>query len=285
MTLAPTRRLMEEATARGVGQGAFNVLHLETAEGLVAGAEEANLPVILQISQNCVRYHGCLEPVASATLSVARRASVPVAVHLDHAEDEDLVMEAVELGFGSVMFDGARLPYSENVAMTARVTRQAHERGVYVEAELGEIGGKDGAHSPGVRTDPGDAARFVEETAVDALAVAVGSSHAMTERTASLDLGLVADLHRSLKVPLVLHGSSGVPDEQIVAAIAAGMRKINISTHLNSLFTQGVRQALQRDPSLVDSRRYLAAGRAQLGSEVARMLSLFAGRRPEALVP
>jgi fructose-bisphosphate aldolase class II len=275
---------MEEATARGVGQGAFNVLHLETAEGLVAGAEKAGLPVILQISQNCVTYHGALEPVALATLSVARRASVPVAVHLDHAEDEALVMEAVELGFGSVMFDGARLPYSENVAVTARVTRQAHERGVYVEAELGEVGGKDGAHAPGIRTDPGDAVRFVEATGVDALAVAVGSSHAMTERTASLDLGLVAELHRSLEVPLVLHGSAGVADDQIVAAIAAGMRKINVSTHLNSRFTKGVRQALQDDPALVDSRRYVGVGRAQLGPEVARMLSLFAGLGPEPVV-
>jgi len=280
MTLAPTRQLMQDVCARGVGQGAFNVLHLETAEGLVAGAEDAGLPVILQISQNCVKYHGALEPVALATLSVARRANVPVAVHLDHAEDEELVIQAVELGFGSVMFDGARLPYTQNVAVTARVTREAHRRGVYVEAELGEIGGKDGAHAPGVRTDPTDAARFVQETGVDALAVAVGSSHAMTQRTAALDLALIGDLHRALDVPLVLHGSSGVADQQIVDAIAAGMRKINVSTHLNAQFTRGVRAALQGDPALVDSRRYLAAGRAGLVPEVARMLSLFAGREP-----
>jgi fructose-bisphosphate aldolase class II len=125
----------------------------------------------------------------------------------------------------------------------------------------------------------------VEETGVDALAVAVGSSHAMTERTASLDLELVAALHRSLEVPLVLHGSSGVPDEQFVAAIAAGMRKINVSTHLNRLFTGGVRRALEHDPALVDSRRYLRAGRAELGPEVARMLSLFAGAGPRPQGP
>ena len=285
MTLVPTRLLMEQAAARGVGQGAFNVLHLETAEGLVSGAEKAGLPVILQISQNCVTYHGCLEPVALATLSVARRASVPVAVHLDHAEDEALVMEAVELGFGSVMFDGARLPYS-------RTSRRPHGSPVRRTSAACTRGGARRDRRQGRRprargaTDPGDAVRFVEETGVDALAVAVGSSHAMTERTASLDLELVAALHRSLEVPLVLHGSSGVPDEQIVAAIAAGMRKINVSTHLNRLFTGGVRRALEHDPALVDSRgRSLRAGRAELGPEVARMLSLFAGAGPRPQGP
>jgi len=278
MGLTPTRDLMVRAAAAGTGQGAFNVIHLETVEGLIAGAERAGLPVILQISQNCAAYHGGLEPLALATLAAARQASVPVAVHLDHAQDEDLAYQAVDLGFGSVMYDGAHLDYPDNVEATRRVAAYAHARGVYVEAELGEVGGKDGAHAPGVLTDPAEAAAFVAATGVDALAVAVGSSHAMTERSAALDLARIARLHDALEVPLVLHGSSGVPDDTLQDAIAAGMRKINVSTHLNGFFTRAVREFLDANPSVVDSRKYLAAGRDALVPEVARLLTLFSRR-------
>ncbi|MFC6356982.1 class II fructose-bisphosphate aldolase [Luethyella okanaganae] len=276
MPLNPTRDLMLSATTAGVGIGAFNVIHLETAEALVAGAEAAGLSVILQISQNCASYHGGLEPIAVATLAVARAASVPVAVHLDHAEDEGLAYQAIDLGFGSVMYDGAHLDYAENVAVTARVVERAHAANVYVEAELGKVGGKDGAHTPGVRTDPAEAVAFVAATGVDALAVAVGSSHAMTERSAALDAELIARLHAALDVPLVLHGSSGASDAQITAAIRAGMTKINVSTHLNGFFTSAIRDYLDANPAVVDSRRYLAVGRRAVAEEAARLLSLFA---------
>ncbi|GAB3537608.1 class II fructose-bisphosphate aldolase [Arthrobacter tecti] len=276
MTLTPTFDLMKASSAAGTGIGAFNVLHLETAEAIVAGAEAAGLPVILQVSENCVKYHGGLEPVGLATLAVARAAVVPVAVHLDHAEDPDLAMAAVDLGFGSIMYDGAHLEFAENVATTARVAEYARQNSVYVEAELGKVGGKDGAHAPGVRTDPREAVDFVSETGVDALAVAVGSSHAMTERSAELDLELIGRLRDALSVPLVLHGSSGVADANIAAAIRAGMTKINVSTHLNGFFTRAVREALANDPGMVDSRKYLGAGRAAMVSEVSRLLTLFA---------
>lgn len=278
MTLATTRELMDHAATRGVGQGAFNVIHLETLEALIAGAEEAGLPVILQISENCATFHGGLEPLALASRAAAGKASVPVALHLDHAESEELARQAVDLGFGSVMFDGSQLDYEQNVAATRRVSDYAHARGVYIEAELGRVGGKDGAHAPGVRTDPAEAAAFVAATGVDSLAVAVGSSHAMTERNASLDLGLISRLKAALDVPLVLHGSSGVSDAAIVAAITAGMTKINVSTHLNGFFTRAVREYLVADPAAVDSRKYFKAGRAALVPEVSRLLRLFADR-------
>lgn len=276
MPLVPTAELMAEASERGCGVGAFNVLHLETAEALVAAAEEAGHGLILQISQNLVRFHGALQPIALASLAVASASSARVAVHLDHAEDEDLVDEAIALGFGSVMFDGATLPYEQNVAATRRVVDKAHAAGVYVEAELGEIGGKDGAHAPGVRTDPIEAKQFVAETGVDALAVAVGSSHAMATRTASLDLELVAAIRSAVDVPLVLHGSSGVPDDLMTASIRAGIRKVNVSTHLNKAFTGGVRAYLDGDDTVVDSRKYLGAGRAAMQHEATRLLRLFA---------
>jgi fructose-bisphosphate aldolase class II len=276
VTLVSARELVTDAAARGTGIGAFNVIHLETAEGLVRASADAGLPVILQISQNCADYHGGLEPIALATLSVARRAQTPVAVHLDHAERPELVDEAIALGFGSVMFDGGALPYDDNVAITAAVTERAHAAGVYVEGELGEVGGKDGAHAPGVRTDPDEARAFVASTGVDALAVAVGSSHAMTDRTASLDLELIGRLREALAVPLVLHGSSGVADAVIADAVRAGMTKINVSTHLNGFFTRAIRSTLDADEKLVDSRKYLAPARDALAGEAARMLRLFA---------
>lgn len=276
MTLVSARDLVSAASAAGTGIGAFNVIHLETAEGLVRAAALAQLPVILQISQNCADYHGGLEPIALATLAVARRAETPVAVHLDHAERPELVDEAIALGFGSVMFDGGALPYDDNVALTAAVAARAHTAGVYVEGELGEVGGKDGAHAPGVRTDPDEARAFVAATGVDALAVAVGSSHAMTDRTASLDLELIARLRAALPVPLVLHGSSGVADAVIADAVRAGMTKINVSTQLNGFFTRAVREKLAADEGLVDSRKYLAPARDALAGEAARMLRLFA---------
>ncbi|MEV8173122.1 class II fructose-bisphosphate aldolase [Microbacterium sp. NPDC079176] len=276
MTLVSARELVTDAAARGTGIGAFNVIHLETAEGLVRASADAGLPVILQISQNCADYHGGLEPIALATLAVARRAQTPVAVHLDHAERPELVDEAIALGFGSVMFDGGALPYDENVALTAAVAERAHAAGVYVEGELGEVGGKDGAHAPGVRTDPDEARAFVAATGVDALAVAVGSSHAMTDRTASLDLALIARLREALPVSLVLHGSSGVSDAVIADAVRAGMTKINVSTHLNGFFTRAIRATLDTDERLVDSRKYLTPARDALAGEAARMLRLFA---------
>ena len=220
MPLSPTGDLVADAVRRGCGVGSFNVIQLEHLEAIVAGAEAAGAPVILQISENAVRYHGALEPVGRAALAAAAAAEVPVAVHLDHAESADLVRRAVELGFGSVMFDAAKLPYEQNAAATREIADHCHARGVWVEAELGEIGGKDGAHAPGVRTDPAQARAFVEATGVDALAVAVGSSHAMLDRVAALDFDLIARLHAAVPVPLVLHGSSGVDDDGLAKAIA-----------------------------------------------------------------
>lgn len=278
MPLTPTSTLISRAVDGRTGVGAFNVISLETAEGLVEAAERAGLGVILQISENCVSYHGGIEPIAAATLALASSSSADVAVHLDHATDEALALTAIDLGFGSVMYDGATLDYADNVAATRRVVAAAHSAGVFVEAELGTIGGKDGAHAPGVRTDPTEAASFAVDTGVDALAVAVGSSHAMSSRSASLDLDLIGRIAVAVPVPLVLHGSSGVPDDQIVRAIRAGMTKINVSTHLNGFFTRAVRAALDADAGLVDSRKYLGAGRAALSAEAERLLVLFAGR-------
>ncbi|MBQ1119343.1 class II fructose-bisphosphate aldolase [Streptomyces sp. B15] len=281
MPLVPTASILADARAAGTGAAAFNVIHLETAEALVAAADQTGRPLILQISENCVRYHGSLLPITRATLALAEAAGTDVSVHLDHITDPDLIRQGVAAGVGSVMIDASTLPYAQNVATTARLTSWCHDREVFVEAELGEVGGKDGVHAPGVRTDPGEALEFVAATGVDALAVAVGSSHAMRERTAKLDLELIGRLREKLPVPLVLHGSSGVPDEELRAAIAAGMTKINISTHLVSVFTRGVRKVLEAEPALIDSRKYVAPARDAVRSEAARLLQILGGEGPE----
>ena len=275
--LTPTADIVTAARAAGRGVGAFNVVQVEHAEAIVAGAEKAGAPVVLQISENAVRYHGALEPIAQATLAVARACATPVAVHLDHATDIALVRHAVLLGFGSVMYDASTLSYVDNVAATTGVVRHCHERGVYVEAELGEVGGKDGVHAPGARTDPDEAAAYVAATGVDALAVAVGTSHAMLTRDATVDLGLIERLRATVPVPLVLHGSSGVPDDDLRHAVAAGMTKVNIATQLNKAFTAAVRASLGADPSVVDTRRYLGAGRDAVATEVTRLLAVLGG--------
>jgi fructose-bisphosphate aldolase class II len=275
MTIVTMSNAIE--SSRPGGLGAFNVIQLEHAEAIATGAESAGRPVVLQISENTVIYHGSLAPLTIACLRIAAESSADVVVHLDHASDAELVEEAVGLGVESVMYDASAMPHDANVASTAEVARWCRRRGVWVEAELGEVGGKDGAHAPGVRTDPAEAAAYVEATGVDALAVAVGSSHAMLTRDAELDNELIAAIAASVRVPLVLHGSSGVPDGGIAAAVAHGMVKINLATRLNQAMTTAVRAALGADDTLVDPRKYLGPGRESVAGEVTRLLSLLSG--------
>jgi fructose-bisphosphate aldolase class II len=273
MPLHPTSDLVESAQKNNTGVGAFNVITLEHAESIVAGAESAGAPVILQISQNAVRFHGGrVEPIASACRAVASAAAVPVSLHMDHVDDEELFHQAAEAGFSSVMFDASRLEYDANVAATHAAAAWAHERGLWLEAELGEIGGKEGAHAPGARTDPDEAKHYVAETEVDGLAVAVGSSHAMTAQTAQLDLDLTKRLRQAVPVPLVLHGSSGVADAELRRAVEAGLTKINVGTQLNVAFTGAVRNALESDTRMVDPRKYLVEARSSIAAAVERLL-------------
>jgi fructose-bisphosphate aldolase class II len=276
MSLVRTAELVDAARAAHRAVLAFNVITLEHAEAIALGAERAGRPAILQISHNAVRYHGSLVPIAAASRAVANGSAAELALHLDHVEDVDLLRQAPDAGFGSAMFDAGALPYADNVSATRDAAVWAHERGLWLEAELGYVGGKPGApasaHAEGVRTDPAEAAEFVATTGVDALAVAVGSSHAMTTRTAALDHHLIEALRAAVPVPLVLHGSSGVPDDQLRAAIAAGIVKINIGTALNIAFTSGVRDALDGS---VDPRRYLGAARTTVSDTVNRLLAEF----------
>ncbi|MFE9398387.1 ketose-bisphosphate aldolase [Streptomyces flavidovirens] len=280
MPLVSTGELVTAARESGHGLAAFNVITLEHAEAIAAGAERAGAPAVLQISENAVKFHGGdLTAIAAAATAVARASAAPLSLHLDHVESVELLRAAHPAGFSSAMFDASKLTYGDNVKATADAVRWGHERGIWIEAELGKVGGKEGeapldAHAPGVRTDAVEAASYVADTGVDALAVAVGSSHAMTDRTAALDHDLIAALRAAVPVPLVLHGSSGVPDGEIRRAVAAGMVKINVGTALNTAFTGAVRTYLDANPATVDPRKYLVPAREAMTGTVAHFLGL-----------
>lgn len=277
MPIVGTAELVAEARAAGRGIGAFNVITLEHAEAIRDAAERAGLPAILQVSENAVKYHGGqLAPISLACAQIARESTVPLSLHIDHVEDWGLLVQAPKWGYSSAMFDASKLPIEENITRTAAAVEFGAANGLWIESELGEIGGKDGAHAPGVRTDPHDAAMYVERTGVQALAVAVGSSHAMAERTAALDHELIARIAALVPVPLVLHGSSGVPDDELVRAIRAGMVKINIGTALNKALTGAVREVLAESASLSDPRKYLTPGRVAMADTVEAMIRLLA---------
>jgi fructose-bisphosphate aldolase class II len=275
--IVSSRDLMSATIAQGHAIAAFNAITLEHAEGIVAGAERTGLPVIVQLSENAIRYHGSALPIARAIAAVAESSSADVALHLDHITDVELMHSAPELNFSSVMFDASKHSYDENVELTRQAVMWGRANDIWIEAELGEVGGKDGAHAPGVRTDPEEAAHFVRATRVDALAVAVGSSHAMTAKNASLDHARISRLAEALPVPLVLHGSSGVPDAEIAEAAAEGMVKINIGTSLNIAFTRAIRSYLLNDPEATDPRKFLRLGRDSLAEVVAHYLAVVAG--------
>ncbi|WP_040700229.1 class II fructose-bisphosphate aldolase [Nocardia vinacea] len=276
MPLVRTAELVAAAYRAGSGIAAFNVITLEHAEAIVTGAERASAPIILQISENAVKFHhGQLEPIVAATSAVAARAEVDVAIHLDHIEDEKLLHASTDTAVTSIMFDASTLDYDANVAATRAAADWAHRRGLFLEAELGEVGGKDGAHAPGVRTDPDEAATFVAATGVDALAVAVGTSHAMATRTATPDFDLISKLREVVPVPLVLHGSSGVADNDLRKAVTAGITKINVGTILNVAYTAAVRSSLE-DTAIIDPRKYLTPARAAIADTVARITGTIA---------
>ncbi|MDN4613780.1 class II fructose-bisphosphate aldolase [Leifsonia sp. F6_8S_P_1B] len=273
MTLAGAAGLLATAATNGAAVPSFNVIALEHAEAVTVGAASAGSGALLQLSENAIAYRGSPWPLLAACRELAEASEAPLGIHLDHIADralaETLIERAERYGVGSIMFDASTLDYAANVAATRKIAVRAHDAGLLVEAELGAIGGKDGAHAPGVRTDPGEAADFVAATGVDALAVAVGSSHAMRDRTAALDLELIARLAAAVPVPLVLHGSSGVPDESIAQAVAAGIRKVNVGTALNVAATAALRAALAARPDAVDPRRYSEDSRRAMAELVA----------------
>lgn len=260
MTLVNTGKILAEQPF----VVAANAILLEQAEAILVASEAAETGLVLQLSENTIRYHGSIGPIGSALLAIAREAGTDISVHLDHATSPDLVLKAIDMGFSSVMFDGSQLEYEENLATTTRLAKASRDSGVWFEAELGEVGGKDGVHAPGVRTDPDQARHFVETTKVDGLAVAVGSSHAMAQKGSTLDFSLIEKLTDVVPVPLVLHGSSGVELGDLRTAIKAGIRKVNVATEFNIIFNNAIRDYFLTSSSLSDPRKYLKPARVAM---------------------
>lgn len=253
---------------------AVNVITLEQAESYILAAERSGYGLVLQLSENTIKFHGSLKPISLALISMAEESAAQVSVHLDHALDRHLVLAAIELGFDSVMFDGASLSFDENLEQSHELSTLARKNKVWFEAELGEVGGKDGNHGHAGRTDPNLAARFASESQISALAIAVGSSHAMTAKTAELDIDLVSEIARATSLPLVLHGSSGVPQSAIASAIRAGIKKVNLATELNLVNHRAI--AKNFDAGSSDPRKYLGPARDELAQFLSEYLTSLA---------
>lgn len=237
MALVHMKQLLRQAQAENRGCGAFSVGNMEMVKGAIQAAEELNTPIILQIAEVRLK-HSPLHLMGPMMLQAAREAKVDVAVHLDHGLTLDTVHRALELGFTSVMLDASTLPFEENVAAVQEVVTLAKQYGATVEAELGLVGGsEDGSSNHGVRcTDPGDAAEFVRQTGIDALAVAIGNAHGNYPVAPHLAFDVLEQIQQRVEIPLVLHGGSGITDRDFQRAISLGIRKVNIATaSFNSL--------------------------------------------------
>jgi len=246
LPLATLEDVLQDAAAGGYAVGAFNANNLEYVQAIVAAAEDERAPVVVQASQGAIRHAG-LEYIARIVRLAAERADVPVVLHLDHGRDLTLLKRCLGVGFTSVMFDGSHLPLEENIRLTAEVVRWARRVGISVEGELGQVPRSSYTslnELAGLLTDPDEAARFVTETGVNALAVSVGSVHQMTRQQAVLDVRRVRAIREATGVPLVLHGSSGVTDESLQAVIREGIRKVNFATALNQAFRRGLEETL-----------------------------------------
>lgn len=239
------KEMLQEADKGRYAVGAFNCLSLENVEGAIAAAEELRSPIIIQLAE--VQFPCApMNLMAPIYLEAARKASVPVVVHLDHGQSFETCAEAIRLGFGSVMFDGASLPFEENVRITREVTRMAKAMGVDVEAELGKVGdvGVDD-DKVDLFTDVEESARFIEQTGVDALAVAIGNQHGRYVATPKLNIDRLIELHERNRMPLVLHGGSGTSVEDFKACIHNGICKINVATAIQVGITERVQQYLR----------------------------------------
>lgn len=258
-----TKEMLRAAQAGKYAIGAFNCENMEMAMAIVAAAEAQHAPVMLQTTPSTVSYAG-LDVYYANVRALAERASVPVALHLDHGSSYQLAIDAMAAGYSSVMIDGSHETFEDNIAVTRRVVEEAKAKNIPVEAELGKVGGKeddlDGGAGNGY-TDPADAVEFVKATGVDSLAVAIGTAHGVYVGTPVLDVARLAEIRRALEaagvsIPLVLHGASGLTDESVRECIAEGICKVNFATELRQAYTAGVKEVLAKDPAVYDPKKY-----------------------------
>lgn len=306
MGLVSMKTILDQANEGQYGVGAFNVNNLEIAKAVLAAAAEERSPVIIQASESAIAYAGLKELVGIVS-SAANDLDVPVALHLDHGRSFVNIMQCIRHGFTSVMIDGSHLPFEENITLTSKVVEIAHSVGVSVEAELGKLAGIEDDIAvdelDAILTDPAEAEDFVNRTSIDALAIAIGTSHGPRKFKGEprLRIDIVGAIKKRVGIPLVLHGASGVlpefttvaerygakwggvkgiPDESIKAAIAEGINKINIDTDMRLAFVASIREVLAVKPELTDPRELLNPARAAVKRVAQAKMRLFgsAGR-------
>ena len=271
--LSTVKEMMSAAKKGGYAVGAFNIENMEMAQAVVFAAEEMESAVILQTTPSTVRYAG-IKLLGRMLSALAEEAKVPVAVHLDHGADLAMVEKAANAGYSSIMIDGSRLDFEKNITLTKQAAKICSVLGIPLEAELGAVGGKeDDAVSGGLQyTDPGEAGEFVRRTGVFSLAVGIGTSHGIYSGPPKLDIARVGLIAKTVEIPLVLHGTSGVPEADVSACINQGICKVNYATDLRLEFTKGVKEAISESPDAYDPKIYLSAGRERVKQAAKRRI-------------
>lgn len=276
MSLVTTKELLLKAQKENYAVGAFNVENMEMIQAVIAAAETMNSPVIIQTTPSTVKYAG-VQMYHAMVKFATENTSVPVALHLDHGNSFELAAQAFHAGYTSIMIDGSHGTLAENIEISKRVADMCHTTNIPVEAELGKVGGKEddldgGDENP--YTDPAQAAEFVEKTGVDSLAVAIGTAHGIYKGIPKLDLNRLSSIREKVSVPLVLHGTSGVPDDTVRECVSRGICKVNYATDLRIAFTKGVRGALNGDAEMIDPKKYGASGRKEVEEYVMKKMSI-----------
>lgn len=278
MLFVPNKLLLEKAMAEGYAVGAFNTNNLEITKAIVAAARELDSPLILATSEGAINYAGINNLRAIAEIA-AEESGLPFSLHLDHGTSLEIVMRCIRHGWSSVMYDGSKLPFEENVANTRQVVELAHLVGVSVEGELGRLVGVEDNISVTEReaamTDPDQAQEFVKRTGVDALAVAIGNAHGFYKGEPQLDFVRLEQIRARVEVPLVLHGASGIPDEGIRRAVKIGVDKINIDTEIRAAFQKAVASFLAENPQVIDPRKILGPAIKAMSEVVKSKIELF----------
>ena len=266
MPLVTTKQMLLDAQKGNYAVGAFNVENMEMVMAVMEAAEELKSPVIMQTTPSTVKYAG-LDFFLANVKAAAERASVPVAMHLDHGSSFELAMQAYRTGYTSIMIDGSHGSFEENIAVSKAVADACTPSGIPVEAELGKVGGKEddldgGDHNP--YTDPDQAVEFVKRTGITSLAVAIGTAHGVYKGEPKLDLDRLSEIREVVDIPLVLHGTSGVPDETVTECVNRGICKVNYATDLRIAFTKGVSEVFSENPDVIDPKKYNACGKERV---------------------
>ncbi len=283
MELVTLKDVLGAAEQGGYAVGAFNANNMEIVQAIIEAAVAERSPVILQASPGAIRYAG-LDYIAAMVKTAAQGVSVPVVLHIDHGTDFFQVMRCIRAGFSSVMFDGSALSLAENIRITRQVVEIGSAVGVSVEGELGKIGGTEDdisvSEKDALLTDPLEAQRFVQETGVDALAIAFGTAHGAYKGRPKLDFPRLKRIRELTGASIVMHGASGVHDDDVRQGIALGIRKINIDTDLRQSFVRAIKDFIADNPDNIDPRKVLAPAKEGMKMVVREKMRLFgsAGR-------